>query len=86
MSLSFLICKINTFIDSIYLLSVLGSGNQETNEIACLQGPPGLVEETDVKSETRGGSSESTAGGDQLSLGGSGKTAEEGTSEPHLER
>lgn len=67
MSLSFLICKINTFIDSIYLLSVLGSGHQETNEIACLQGPPGLVEETDVKSETHGGSSKSTSGGDQLS-------------------
>lgn len=64
---------------------VLGSGHQETNEIACLQGPPGLVEETDVKSETRGGSSKSIAGGEELSLGGSGKTSEEGTSEPHLE-
>ena len=69
----------------IAILKLIDGFRKETNEIACLQGPPGLVEETDVKSETRGGSSKSIAGGEELSLGGSGKTSEEGTSEPHLE-
>ena len=89
MSLSFLICKIDTFIDSTNsLLSVLGSGDQVTkmNETACLQGPHSLVGETNVKSETHGRSSKNTAGSDQLSSGGLGKPSEEGTSESHLER